>query len=511
MQRFLGKKFVIVISLIVFMMTSAVGSAYASPVHLPLPGEVSPSSPFYAPVLLKGLTIDAQNPLAFRFVADAADTGFEGQVLQEETDRLVRYFITSLAIPESDMWVNLSPLEKDRIIPEMFGKTEMGRDLLAQDYILKQVTAGLLNPENETGKKFWDKVYESTDSSDHSTQEAIESFNKVWIVPDQANVFQNGNSVFVGDAKLKVMMEEDYEARKANSQNEATEISTVKDAFRDIIIPAIEREVNEGENFALLRQVYNAMLLAVWYKKVLKESVLASVFVDRQNIKGIDAVERDAIESIYERYVDAFQKGAASVIAERYDPVSGQIVPQMYFSGGAIGYNQAQLDATSLEKTMPYFSENTFDVSVNFAQMADEDRFKDIDKFKADEIAAGNQVIVNKDNVEVVHPGSGQSGIFEIKNDKDVDLDSLRVVSSFNSEGNAAMLEDGEELAVTNGGIDLKDASDLFNVSSAGTMVFPRMKDFSKAQFNFENVSPRIGSAVPLARPELNRMLGVSR
>ena len=53
-----------------------------------------------------------------------------------------------------------SPYEKDRIIPQSFGLTEMGRDLLAEDYMLKQITASLIYPEDEIGKKFWKRIYE---------------------------------------------------------------------------------------------------------------------------------------------------------------------------------------------------------------------------------------------------------------------------------------------------------------------------------------------------------------
>ena len=61
--------------------------------------------------------------------------------------KLIKYFLASLTVPEDEMWVNLSPYEKDRIIPLAFGTTEMGRDLLAQDYILKQLTASLMYPK----------------------------------------------------------------------------------------------------------------------------------------------------------------------------------------------------------------------------------------------------------------------------------------------------------------------------------------------------------------------------
>ena len=57
------------------------------------------------------------------------------------------------------MIINLSPYEKDRIIPQRFGLTEMGRDLLAEDYMLKQITASLIYPEDAIGKKFWKRIY----------------------------------------------------------------------------------------------------------------------------------------------------------------------------------------------------------------------------------------------------------------------------------------------------------------------------------------------------------------
>ena len=36
------------------------------------------------------------------------------------------------------------------------------------------------------------------------------------------------------------------------------------EVIRDILIPEIEREVNEGEIFANLRQIYHSMILAAW-------------------------------------------------------------------------------------------------------------------------------------------------------------------------------------------------------------------------------------------------------
>ncbi len=129
---------------------------------LPKPGQMVALSPAYNPVVLKGIKLDPTNPFRFHFYVDSGDdhkshsTSAEGgsafggkQSFKDESSKLIKYFLASLSIPETDLWVNLSPYEKDRIIPTEFGQTQMGRDLLAQDYLLKQITASLIYPESE--------------------------------------------------------------------------------------------------------------------------------------------------------------------------------------------------------------------------------------------------------------------------------------------------------------------------------------------------------------------------
>ena len=86
----------------------------------------------------------------------------------------------------------------------------MGRDLLAQDYILKQLTASLMYPEDDLGKKFWSRVYQKAEELYGSTDIPLNTFNKIWIVPDQATVYEHEGAAFVIQSHLKVMLEEDY-------------------------------------------------------------------------------------------------------------------------------------------------------------------------------------------------------------------------------------------------------------------------------------------------------------
>ncbi len=184
--------------------------AKADELVLPTPGVMVSLSPDFTPAHLKGITIHPDNALKFDFIIHKGDSNLSEQEKQQEYKKLIKYFLASLAVPDENQWVNLSPYEKDRIIKEDFGKTEMGRDLLSQDYLLKQITASLIYPEQGLGQKFWDKVYEQAFKQYGNTNIPVNTFNKVWIVPDDAVIYEKGNTAYVLKNHLKVMLEEDY-------------------------------------------------------------------------------------------------------------------------------------------------------------------------------------------------------------------------------------------------------------------------------------------------------------
>jgi len=105
---------------------------------------------------------------------------------------------------------------------------------------------------------------------------------------------------------------------------------------REVLIPEIEKEVNEGKNFANLRQIYNSMILAVWYKQALKESLLGQVYADKNKVKGVDVQDKTVVDQIYNQYLDAFKKGAFNFIRVERDMNTNKNVPRKYFSGGAV-------------------------------------------------------------------------------------------------------------------------------------------------------------------------------
>ena len=100
---------------------------------MPTPGTMVMPSVHFVPPMIKGMIIDPENPFGFDFILDTGTATLSDQELESESAKLVRYFLASLTMPENSLWVNLSPYEKDRIIANQFDRTEMGRDLLAQD------------------------------------------------------------------------------------------------------------------------------------------------------------------------------------------------------------------------------------------------------------------------------------------------------------------------------------------------------------------------------------------
>ncbi|MCR4336621.1 MAG: hypothetical protein NUV91_02285, partial [Candidatus Omnitrophica bacterium] len=250
---------------------------------MPQAGTIIQSTQKFTPAYIKGITFYSEHPFRFNFIINPGDSALEGEAFKTEANKLIRYFLASLTVPEKEQWVNLSPQEPDRIIPEGFGTTDMGRDLLAQDYLLKQLTASLMHPEQDLGKTFWERVYNEAYQRYGTTQVPVNAFNKVWIVPQKAVVYEYNNTAFVVESRLRVLLEEEYlegmGGEKGIKQvNGGAEIT--KEMIHQIILPAIEQEVNEGKNFAPLRQVYNAVILATWYKRTFQEGILGHLYMD---------------------------------------------------------------------------------------------------------------------------------------------------------------------------------------------------------------------------------------
>src|ERR1700677_5145335 len=80
---------------------------------LPAPGTMVSVSPNFEPALIKGLTVHKDNPFLFDFIVDPGQSKVSKSVFKDESDRMIKYFFAALTIPDQDIWVNLSPYQKD--------------------------------------------------------------------------------------------------------------------------------------------------------------------------------------------------------------------------------------------------------------------------------------------------------------------------------------------------------------------------------------------------------------
>ena len=340
-MSFLKKKsklFRIICLLLAFLLVqNNLEQVQAQPTPFIPPGHnyfVDLSLPFSLPVL-RGMRVYPAKPFEFDFVIDSGD---RRTLDQRETSLLVKYFLTCLTIPEEDLWVNLSPYESGKIIPDELALTNAGNTLLEQDKLLKQLASSLTYPESRLGKKFWQLVYKKAFEKFGTTDLPVNTYNKVWIVPDKAIVYDMGDSALIGETHLKVMLDEDYLAFKKHivvADQGTRDLHRISSLItKEIILPELEKEINGGKNFAPVRQIFHSMVLAAWFKRALKRNVLSNFYVDKKMISGVDGIDKNSREEIYKQYLRIYKMGAYNYIREDLDPISQQVVPRKYFSGG---------------------------------------------------------------------------------------------------------------------------------------------------------------------------------
>lgn len=264
-------------------------SDFQRPVPLPdLERMLLPSRRF-VPAVMKGIALNDEEPLHFDSIIDSGHSEAEGDAFGAETHKLLDYFNTCLAIRDDDAYVNLSPHDDVKLLGESLMGTRLGSALLEFDYRLKRLAGSLLHPDLETGQRFWREVLWRSQDRGATDRTPIAAYQRVWIVPEKAVVYEGTREsiehhkrgeteplersgheqlcAFVIEQHLKAMTERQYLTGRTQSES-SDEVSSICDeVFREIVLPVVEKEVNEGENFAELRQFYYSLILATWFKR----------------------------------------------------------------------------------------------------------------------------------------------------------------------------------------------------------------------------------------------------
>ena len=141
-------------------------------------------------------------------------------------------------------------------------------------------------------------------------------------------------SAFVVESHLKIMLEEDYVALQQHFRKDLSGMEELmsgdkevisgmsSEIVKDLIIPEIEKEVNSGKTFSNLRQIFQSMILASWYKQRLKESLLGKIYVDKDHIPSV--------LSGYGTAVISTSKGLLTDKEARKQGMGGELICQIW-------------------------------------------------------------------------------------------------------------------------------------------------------------------------------------
>ncbi len=339
--------------------------------------------PLFVPLqlpVLRYLSVNTANPSNyFNFLMDTAQgLSPKGTVpnLDSEAKKLIHYFFLGITLPSGSFWVNLKPQESERITSEELSRTDIGRTLLEQDLKLKKDVARYLHPKHPQGKLYWERLYAALEQEGRKAsatnqggpaknngwkKATITSSNRVWIVPDEAVVLETEDGALVTKAQLKLLLESEYLNLKEKKWNKEVEVKSEardeikcisENLMKELILPALTKEINEGPGYAPLRQVYHSLILAEWFKR--KVSRLTSEPVNQLNAltgthtnpqtgtpinpyasyinsgttKGLESELPWEKQAIWQEYLKSYQEGEYKL----QDTIFG--LKRMYFSGG---------------------------------------------------------------------------------------------------------------------------------------------------------------------------------
>lgn len=338
---------------------------------------LKPSKP-YTPPLVLGIGVRPSDPSWFMTLPFKGNSTLEGEALAKEYQLVTGYFFTALALPGEEMHVNLSIHEEGRILPRSLASAPLGRVLVEQDCLLKHFAASLLHPDTPTGQEFWPRVLDLAKQTGLSDQLQLKTCQKAWIVAGSATIQQKDPGkpfpfpipprydirlddfgAVVSECRMKLMCETDYASLQNSTTQRRDSVNENGSAafhegfvqvFKDVVLPAIETEVNEGSLFAQLRQAYYGVALAKWYHEVLAEPGIHTSLLElsgkmRQELLGGSASDAASEEigsgpnapawlnECFERYVRLYKDGVFECL--RMEPSRGSISrARVFFSGG---------------------------------------------------------------------------------------------------------------------------------------------------------------------------------
>ncbi len=243
-------------------------------------------------------------------------------------------FITGLSVPNNKFWVNLGPDEPDRIIDDQLRESEVGRIMLEADLQMKRDFAKY-TCAHETDNASMDRLLAEKKNS--LVQQCMDKFPgeikdltnvhfthtiRYWIVPDKIYAYTNGNEIYIINATLAInsiveethfrLSDQDPGMLSAGCRDELNRsVEEYSEYDRKIeermITPNVIEDVNRGEEYENLREVYVALALSQWYKSnIARSNILLNSFESSNSTASTTSTPWTPTE-IWGRYIDSIK------------------------------------------------------------------------------------------------------------------------------------------------------------------------------------------------------------
>lgn len=278
--------------------------------------------------------------------ANAAQQSFDAVLVWLRTDPAAAF-------------ANLNPAEPERTIHPSLRNTDVGRVLLGSDLAMKRSVGAILHPDSALGSQFWATLRQSDDSRRNCF-----SF-RLWIVPGDVSVWSDANGVYIASALLDVKMEQDYLRLRSSSQSERSCArkqagSDIETSFRSLILPDVVRRVNTAPQYAELRAVFHARIVADWLRQ--NAATTSGVIARMQALDPeVPARIRWSPEQMFAEYVRSLNHGEFRVSQRSVE--GNRIAIRTYVYGGVDFTNIPikRLDSRQLRAQDPQLDRRVLD------------------------------------------------------------------------------------------------------------------------------------------------------
>ncbi|MFD7834293.1 hypothetical protein [Streptomyces sp. NPDC059761] len=237
---------------------------------------------------------------------------------------------TWLVLDPQKFWVNLNPTEPDRIVDPALGETNAGKAMLEADLQMKRTEAKILHPDSETGAKYWQQIQPGADGS-------LCFSARMWIVPGQVEVREDGGSLHILKALLDVKTKSDH-IDDPYSQPCKTDPATDarnEELERTLVLPEVVKAVNTAPEYAPLRRAFMARIIAQWVRERHQQGHRTSFdkIIDSKNLGPARLDGNWRPKRVFDDYVRSYREKEFDITRETTDGGVRRVTRYVY--GGA--------------------------------------------------------------------------------------------------------------------------------------------------------------------------------